>query len=69
MFITAGSNDDRIQQATNTIKYAIIGLVICILSFSIVYYIGQFFGYNFIDYLSIESIMETMEGIGDKFAQ
>lgn len=67
LFIVAAGKEDRIQKAMSTIKYAIIGLVVCILSFSVVYYIGQFFGYNFFDYLSMENIISTIEEVGSKF--
>jgi cytochrome bd-type quinol oxidase subunit 2 len=69
LFITAAGNEERTQKAMHTIKYAIIGLVVCIMSFTIVYYLGQFFNYDFINYISIDAIMETMEGIGEKFGQ
>lgn len=67
MFILAAGKEERVQSAIHTIKYSIIGLIVCILSFSIVYYIGKFFGYNFIEYLSIENIIETIENIGTQF--
>ena len=70
LFITAAGNEDRTKRAVHTIKYAIIGLIVCIFAFSIVYYIGIFLGYNFFtEYLTFDSIMSAIQGIGEKFTK
>jgi cytochrome bd-type quinol oxidase subunit 2 len=39
MFITANGNEDTIQKATKTLTFAIIGLVICLISVLIVQFV------------------------------
>ena len=39
MFITANGNEDQIGKATKTLTYAIIGLVICLISVLIVQFV------------------------------
>ncbi len=60
-FILSGGEDEKIKRAINTIRYAIIGLIITILSFTVVTIIGRMFGLNFLDYLSYGQIRESIE--------
>ena len=60
-FILSGGNDEKIKQAVNTIRYAIIGLIITILSFTFVTIVGQIFGLNFLDYISYAQIRESID--------
>lgn len=62
-FILSGGNDEKIKQAVNTIRYAIIGLVITILSFTFVTIIGKMFGFNFLDYLSYGQIRDAINRV------
>jgi len=39
MFITASGNEEQIQKATKTLTYAIIGLVICLISVLVVQFV------------------------------
>lgn len=55
-FILSGGNDEKIQGAFNTIRYAIIGLIVTILSFTFVTIIGRMFGLDFMSYLSYSDI-------------
>ncbi len=60
-FILSGGEDEKIKRAINTIRYAIIGLIITILSFTVVTIIGRMFGLNFLDYLSYGQIRDSIE--------
>ena len=69
-FILSGGNEEKVKSAVNTIRYAIVGLIVTILSFFAVNVVGRMFGFNFLDYLSygqikanIEALMES--GLGD----
>ena len=73
-FILSGGNDEKVKEAVNTIRYAIVGLIVTILSFFAVTIVGRMFGFNFLDYLSytqikshIEALMQT--GIGTPSTQ
>lgn len=68
-FILSGGDDEKIKRAVNTIRYSIIGLIVTILSFTVVTIIGRMFGLNFLDYLSYGQIRESIERLvqtGDK---
>ena len=59
-FILSGGNDEKIKQAVNTIRYAIVGLIVTILSFTFVTIVGRIFGLNFLDYLSYGQIKSSI---------
>lgn len=60
-FILSGGNDEKIKQSVNTIRYAIIGLIITILSFTFVQIVGRIFGLDFLSYLSLNKIRNSVE--------
>jgi len=62
-FILSGGNDDKIRQAVNTIRYAIVGLIITILSFTFVTIVGRMFGLNFLDYISYGQIKNAINRV------
>lgn len=62
-FILSGGNEEKIKKAVNTIRYAIVGLIITILSFTFVTIVGRVFGLNFLDYLSYDKIRASIEVI------
>jgi predicted permease len=66
-FILSGGNEDKIKQAVGTIRYAIIGLVITILSVVIVQAIGQFIGLNVVKYLDLGEIFQNVQSLGETF--
>jgi len=61
-FILSGGKEEKVKSAMNTIRYAIIGLVITILSLSIVNIIGRFFNISLVNYLSFSKIIENANG-------
>lgn len=66
-FILSGGAEDKIKQAVGTIRYAIIGLIITILSVVIVQAIGQFIGLNVVKYLDLGEIFQNVQSVGDNF--
>ncbi|PID70688.1 hypothetical protein CSB37_01225 [bacterium DOLZORAL124_38_8] len=64
-FILSGGNDEKIKKAVNTIRYAIIGLIITIISGVFVTFIGKFFGFDFEQF--IPSVAE-IKGYINQFA-
>jgi len=62
-FILSGGNDEKIKQAVNTIRYAIIGLIVSILSFTFIVIIGRMFGMDLMAYISFESITNLINKI------
>lgn len=59
-FILSGGNDEKIKTAVNTIRYAIVGLIVTILSFTAVTIVGRVFGLNFMSYLSYDKIRTSI---------
>ncbi|MCF7846697.1 MAG: hypothetical protein K9M51_01365 [Candidatus Gracilibacteria bacterium] len=59
-FILSGGNDEKIKKAVNTIRYAIVGLVVTILSFTFVTIVGRIFGLDFLDYLNYDKIRNSI---------
>ncbi len=58
-FILSGGKEDKVKSAMNTIRYAIIGLIIVILSLTIINIIGHFFNFELVNYLSFSRIIEN----------
>jgi predicted small integral membrane protein len=59
-FILSGGNDEKIKTAVNTIRYAIVGLIVTILSFTFVTIVGRIFGLDFMSYLSYDKIRTSI---------
>lgn len=68
-FILSGGEEGKIKQAVGTIRYAIIGLVITILSVVIVQAIGQFIGLNVVKYLNLSDIFKNVQNLGETFSK
>ncbi|MCC6643891.1 hypothetical protein IT411_04020 [Candidatus Peregrinibacteria bacterium] len=66
-FILSGGSEDKIKQAVGTIRYAIIGLIITILSVVIVQAVGQFIGLNVVKYLDLGDIFRNVQNLGENF--
>ncbi len=64
-FILSGGNDEKIKTAVNTIRYAIVGLIVTILSFTAVTIMGRVFGLNFMSYLSYNEIRTSITQLID----
>lgn len=62
-FILSGGDDAKVKQAVNTIRYAIVGLIITIFSVFIVVIVGRPFGLNLIDYISYDQIIGNIKNI------
>ena len=54
-FILSGGDEQKVKQAIHTIRYAIIGLLVSLLSLVLVPLIGSLFGlnFNFLDFTSL----------------
>lgn len=64
-FILSGGNDEKIKTAVNTIRYAIVGLIVTILSFTFVTIVGRIFGLDFMSYLSYDKIRTSISQLID----
>lgn len=62
-FILSGGAEDKIKQAVSTIRYAIIGLIITMLSVAIVAIVGRAMGLNVIQYINLGEIFDLIANI------
>jgi cytochrome bd-type quinol oxidase subunit 2 len=62
-FILSGGQEDKIKQAVSTIRYAIIGLIVTMLSVAIVAIVGRAMGLNVIQYINLGEIFELIANI------
>lgn len=65
-FILSGGQEDKIRQAIHTIRYAIIGLIVTILSVTIIKIIGFIFGFDLLSVISWERITFLMSQLIDR---
>jgi len=65
-FILSGGDESKVKQAIHTIRYAIIGLVIALLSLVFVPIIGKLFGVNF-NFLDFGILSDRINILFDQF--
>ncbi len=64
-FILSGGQEDKIKQAVSTIRYAIIGLIITVLSVVIVATVGKAMGLDIIKYINFGEVLDIVKGINE----
>ena len=65
-FILSGGQEDKIKQAVHTIRYAIIGLIVTILSVTIIKILGLVFGFDLLSLITWDRISFLMNDLIDK---
>jgi len=65
-FILSGGQEDKIKQSVHTIRYAIIGLVVTILSVTIIKIVGLIFGFDLLGMISWDRITFLMNNLIDR---
>lgn len=65
-FILSGGQEDKIRQSIQTIRYAVIGLVVTILSVTIIQIVGYIFGFDLLSIISWDRISELMGDLVDR---
>ncbi|MCP4523586.1 MAG: hypothetical protein GY828_05205 [Candidatus Gracilibacteria bacterium] len=66
LLILSGGKDEKIKPAINTIRYAIIGVIITVLSIFLFPILGRLLGIDVEKYAKPDRIFETIEEIGNK---
>jgi hypothetical protein len=67
-FILSGGQEDKIKQAVHTIRYAIIGLIVTILSVTIIKILGLVFGFDLLSLITWDRITSLMNDLITKIA-
>lgn len=62
-FILSGGQEDKIREAIQTIRYAIIGLIVTILSVTIIKIVGFVFGFDLLAVVSWDRITVLMSDL------
>lgn len=62
-FILSGGEEGKIKQAVGTIRYAIIGLIVTVLSVVIVGTIGRALGLDIIRYINFSDIVQNISSL------
>lgn len=65
-FILSGGQEEKIRAAINTIRYAIIGLIVTIMSVTIIKIVGFIFGFDLLSVISWDRITFLMSGLIDR---
>ena len=65
-FILSGGQEDKIKQSVNTIRYAIIGLIVTIFSVTIIKILGLIFDFDLLSFISWDRITDLMNNIIDR---
>ncbi len=66
LLILSGGKDDKIKPAINTIRYAVIGVVVTVLTIFLFPVFGRLLGLDVEQYAKPQRIFEKIEEIGDK---
>lgn len=62
-FILSGGKEDKVKTAVHTIRYALLGLIVAILSVTVVTIVGKVFNLRLVDYLSFQSVIQTINDL------
>jgi hypothetical protein len=66
LLILSGGKDDKIKPAINTIRFAVIGVVVTVLTIFLFPVFGRLLGLDVERYAKPQRIFEKIEEIGDK---
>lgn len=66
LLILSGGKDDKIKPAINTIRFAVIGVVVTVLTIFLFPVFGRLLGLDVEKYAKPQRIFEKIEEIGDK---
>jgi hypothetical protein len=66
MLILSGGKDEKVKPAINSIRYAVVGLIIIILSIFVAPKIGDLLGLNISSYVSPKVIFSTIQDLSGK---
>lgn len=67
MLILSGGKDEKVKPAINSIRYAVVGLIVIILSIFVAPKVGDLLGLNVSQYVSPKVIFTTIQDLSGKF--
>ncbi len=66
MLILSGGKDDKVKPAVNSIRYAVVGVIIIIISLFVVPRVGDLLGLNVSQYLAPGAVFETIQELSGR---
>lgn len=66
MLILSGGKDDKVKPAINSIRYAVVGLLVIIVSLFVAPKVGDLLNLNISQYLSPDTIFKTIQDLSGK---
>lgn len=67
MLIVSGGKDEKVKPAVNSIRFAVIGVIVIILSLFLVPKLGDMLGMNVSKYVDPKQIFATIQNLSSKF--
>lgn len=67
MLILSWGKDEKVKPAINSIRYAVVGLIVIILSIFVAPKVGDLLGLNVSQYVSPKVIFSTIQDLSGKF--
>jgi hypothetical protein len=67
MLILSGGKDEKVKPAVNSIRFAVIGVIVIILSLFLVPKLGDMLGMNVGKYVDPKQIFATIQNLSSKF--
>lgn len=67
MLILSGGKDEKVKPAINSIRYAVVGLIVIILSIFVAPKVGDLLGLNVSTYVSPKVVFATIQDLSSKF--
>jgi hypothetical protein len=67
MLILSGGKDEKVKPAVNSIRFAVIGVIVIILSLFLVPKLGDMIGMNVSKYVDPKQIFTTIQNLSSKF--
>ena len=66
MLILSGGKDEKVKPAINSIRYAVIGIIVIVIAIFIAPKVGELLGLEVNSYLSPEKIFSTIKDLANK---
>lgn len=67
MLILSGGKDEKVKPAVNSIRFAVIGVIVVIVSLFVIPKLGDMLGMNVSQYVDPKQIFSTIQSLSSKF--
>lgn len=66
MLILSGGKDEKVTPAINSIRYAVIGIIVIVIAIFVAPKVSEMLGFGTHDYLSPNSIFQTIQTLTNR---